>query len=880
MSAGGGGGGGGYVKPSDAKNNESPEQYIARKKAEEAEEKEEAHKGEEVIKGVAGQAEVQLKHISEAPSARATETRFVNRQKEIISSLRMLQPDKASLFSRGGTALDKWKEPAVEIAFDCAGLTMFGDLREMSMEKMKNDMGWVFNISGMKRGRGVEELTDEQKRLKFIDCVEALLKQTLAEGIYATTAIPRAIFQLGFDNNPGAVVGAIGANFLLRWAGWKLLTSIGEQLIGAISFRGLTLSDVVGLFQEVLNSPKESINAALGSLLNQFGVPEELRAAYIAAVASYAYDQIQLGISTIAVTSISIAFGTQLLPFHNQVVDAAGNLVNENLAPGGVLERVLGQQAAHQGPLGDADNFTLELSRHLKRAFALVCNISTSLASQSILAMYATVFFVRSPPGTGGFDRLISIVGRGSGAAGGVLVDAAKRASPANNPQYEAVRFVFGCINLNLNRDDGENLARVAVFQSSTTSRMIKILNEALKSKNDNLPFNRLFLKDDCATYLLALIKTDTQRQLNMENLMGLFQNLGLLESGLTREAIDELSENFKSFSSKSSVNHTPTESSQLIRQQIINETGNEILEEAVNVFKSAAGTLHGKVFPSVAVAFGQSEETVTPAKVSERQKLVNKLVKHASNIPAIFDVNLTWQVESGAMSLQEAEASRAEFGPQMNECSTQLVKAYTTHLATTSAIDVTEFVTNTQLALKETSNSLVTKSKQTVIAACGACINFAAESAIILRRAGSTGMSWVKGFFRCVAPAVPEDQFERVVAAAGGGGGSDTDAAGAAAAAAAAVADVVNPDTAAQQLEMAAIAQSEMNKAEGGADGTGEGNESSDMAKDGGRSRSRKRSASKRTRRKGVAKKQKSNKNKRKSRRYVRRASSRKSRK
>lgn len=47
-----------------------------------------------------------------------------------------------------------------------------------------------------------------------------------------------------------------------------------------------------------------------------------------------------------------------------------------------------------------------------------------------------------------------------------------------------------------------------------------------------------------------------------------------------------------------------------------------------------------------------------------------------------------------------------------------------------------------------------------------------------------------------------------------------------------------------------------------------------------GGRSRSRKRSASKRTRRNGVAKKQKSKKNKRQSRRYVRRASSRKSRK
>jgi hypothetical protein len=86
------------------------------------------------------------------------------------------------------------------------------------------------------------------------------------------------------------------------------------------------------------------------------------------------------------------------------------------------------------------------------------------------------------------------------------------------------------------------------------------------------------------------------------------------------------------------------------------------------------------------------------------------------------------------------------------------------------------------------------------------------------------------------------------------------------------------NIDIALDQAVPAPVGEVEVDPAHAvGRQGDGE---NSDIAKGGGRSRSRKRSASKRTRRNGVAKKQKSKKNKRQSRRYVRRASSRKSRK
>jgi hypothetical protein len=242
-------------------------------------------------------------------------------------------------------------------------------------------------------------------------------------------------------------------------------------------------------------------------------------------------------------------------------------------------------------------------------------------------------------------------------------------------------------------------------------------------------------------------------------------------------------------------------------------------------------------------------------------------------------------------MNDEEAADSLAEFGEQMNQCSMALVNACTTRLAT-NASDIANFVTESQSILKDTSISLSTKSKKTVIAACGACVNFAAESANFMRRAGSAVGGWVRGFFSsCVAPAVPPAEFDRVVAAAAAQHVSGSVSVArvadevarvadevAAAAAASSSSAPFNQESVNVQLEMAAIAesslrnaQSSLQNAEGGA-----GDHRDRMGSGG--SRSRKRSASKRTRRhKGVAKKQKSKKNKRQSRRKARRSSSRK---
>jgi hypothetical protein len=848
---------GGVVRPSDVLPNESPEEYMQRK-------------SQEAVQS----AQNSQQQLQALPGNQAAE-KFALRQREIISTLQMMQTGRASRTERTLVALNQWKKPAVQIAFDCAGLTMFGDLREMSMGEMRGAMPWVFESHPQ------SPPNPEENRKKFIDCVEALIKETLADGINTATAIPRAIFQLGFDNNPLAVGGAIGANFLMRWAGWKLLTSIGEQLIGAISFHNLTLGQVVEGFQNVLMQPQENINAALSDLLGQFGVPEDLRQAYLASIAGYAYDQIQLGISTIAVTSISIAFGTNLLPYHNQFVDAAGNLLDPDLDPDGVLSQLLAAEAVVQGPLSGAANFTLELSRYLKRAFALLGNTSGRVVAQSILSMYGIVFFVRSTPGMGVFDKFLSIVTRVSAAAGTTLTGAAARVSPAEQQQFEAVKFVFGCVGLDLNNADGKNRARIAVFQSCTTHRMIKILNDVLKGTKNRREFDGLFLNYDCAKYLLDLIGIDSQGQLNMANLTTLFQRLGLLQSELTVENIAALSENFKSFSTKCSVVDGRSQDSMEAMQQIIDEAPSDFAYQAAEVFFEPVNGAIGEGLSGIGSLTGNGEETATPEQVLEREKRMASLLEYAAALPVEFARYLDKEVERGIMTHAEAAESKEEFGEHMNKCSTELVNAGTTRLAT-NAKDIADFVTESQRILKETSMSLSTKSKATVIAACGACVNFAAESANVMRRAGSAVGGWVRGFFTCVAPAVNEEQFNRVVvaaAAAAGGGGAP--AAASAAAVAASVARGPHQDAVKVQLEMAAIAQSSLQSAGGGAaavQGGVAGGDVDVMNRQGGRSRSRKRSASNRTRRrKGVAKKQKSKKNKRQSRRKVRRSSSRK---
>ena len=313
---------GGAPKPDDALPGETREQYEARKR---------------LLEAACSSAEQQQRDLDGLEIVLKDDPAFRTRQAAIVSSLRMLQQGRPSLSDRAGAAFDKWKEPVVQVAYDAAGLVLFSDLNDLPIGDMKHNIPWAFHQTNLplKKQRiqqasqpPLQPPTDEDHRKKFIDCVEQLLKQTLADGIYSPTAIPKAIFQMGFDESFLAVGAAIGTSFLLRWAGWKLLTGIGQQLIGTISFGRLTLGEVVTAFQGVLSSPQDTISEAFRGVLEQFGVPENLRSAYIAAVANYAYDQLQTVISTIAVTSISIAFGTRLSPFHQEFVDAAGNLVN------------------------------------------------------------------------------------------------------------------------------------------------------------------------------------------------------------------------------------------------------------------------------------------------------------------------------------------------------------------------------------------------------------------------------------------------------------------------------------------------------------------------------------------------------------------------
>jgi hypothetical protein len=917
---------GGIVRPLGVKQGETPEMYFKRI-AREQEAAIEAMQ-ESTMMNVSARAVQRSVVDVDGNEANPQSKEYNDRNKRAIDALKLLQRGRASTVDRTFDALNQMKIPAVEAAFPHIRDVMFGldNLENMTIEEFFEKFEFV-------KPANFETLQPNQKaeiQAKFIECLERWIKEAIAASINSITAIPKAIYELGFGN-PFALAGAVGANIFFQWSAQNVLSSVGERVIGAISFNKYTLGQVTESFKALLRlSDPAEIVKGLDQLLQNYGVSDEnLRKAYIDCIKTYSLEQLYTVISTLSVTTLRLGFGTNILSAGiNGFFDRAGTLINPNLDPQ-TEARLNSLLPNHPGPLRDMANYSIEILRILKRAFACVCNTSASIVSQSILGVCGTVMFLRAPSGQGSYDRLLRIVSNVSTAIGTKAVDRASSISPGDKRHYEIVQLLFSFIGLKLSDDERKNQNTVRYFRMNTTARMLKILISKKPGMKETVS---LFLDRECSEYLYGCIGEDEHRLPKMDTFTIVLQSLTVLESDLTTTAVDALSKNYKAFSRAETAFHTPSQASLDIAIDVMNQADSMLehlrsqASEITGFEMEDVGVVIGEGIQGIAVASRLEDLEASSIEVRKREIVKRNIAHHAAMISITF--------EEGINRLSEPDQVVAmdNYSEDINDAGTRIVDAlysgekdHDPKIATFIDFLVDQEKPEPEL-LREIGDAISTVTKAVIDKAPDSVDNARIAGAAV----GSAGRTFVngacsalttvvgapvfvgKGLFNlgkrlfysvisgAAAPDVndqlqanyngiagaaaavvnnPADSKPKVdnlvhslqpdIAAAATGskrGRNDLEKAEAAGAAAA----VANEGVAAL-----AIAISDASRG----DAAAAGRIDSDAAQGGGgRSRSRKRSASKRTRhRKGVAKKQKSKKNKRQSRRKVRRSSSRK---
>jgi hypothetical protein len=442
------------------------------------------------------------------------------------------------------------------------------------------------------------------------------------------------------------------------------------------------------------------------------------------------------------------------------------------------------------------------------------------------------------------------------------------------NPDDETNRLIAALMGITINRDttNADLEKALGSFSQEISENMLNILRKGFRGNKVVVVKHKWSFLDQPRFDLLCRVFVQRAQGgeggVNMERFQSFCQHMPLFRSALTTERVADRSGRPLEIPDSQLVAGPGPDSMAQMDAQIL--TADPVTTELLNGVRSrlqSFGESYMGAASSVAVLAGASDGPATdPKEVIQRVTEDNKLKEYQTSIQGAIDHYLEEEVSAERLTPDQRNSIGEELNRRVNALNMADIRSYILSQEPHSGVPQplsSSLGTFFNQQIPETLQSVRDTVKNAIIRGAGnltaslynAVMNSGAATAALARDCMNR---FRRGIF------VPAHLVAEVQPGEAPAPGPEE--------------LLQNIDIALDQAVPAPVGEVEVDPAHAvGRQGDGE---NSDIAKGGGRSRSRKRSASKRTRRNGVAKKQKSKKNKRQSRRYVRRASSRKSRK
>jgi len=854
------------------------------------------------------------------------QSEFKRKEREVMACLSLLQREGPDRFTRASVAVNSVKRPVIAASWPHLKPILTGVIEDMSTDEFMRSFSWAFTEQVKGRLRTVRrgDLSDQEIQRLLTNGFDMLVQEAFSDSISIISAVPTAVNQFLFDDNPAAIGGAIAGNMLLQWAGTEVLAMLANNIIGYITFGQMSLYSVMENFRSLYSlSHQEVLTAFSNLLITVFRVPVMMVDPYIAYLKQFTLDQIRNMIATIAIASINLGYGKGLA---ERGINSIKGRLNIDAQAGAALLNILPDVPDPLRRIVDFSRIVLDL---IRRSFIYLLNTTTSLAMDSIKAMFFTICFTRSIPGQGVFDRASAGVARASGSLGNFVVENAQALSPQTDPQKEILKFLLKCLQMNFTQDSEHNQLLYQKFKCETINRMRNILME-IQNTTGSKAYIGVFLDDEYAKFL-GIVIGQVDKQLNIANFMSLCNACNFFASGLNSAALAILVRCFTPIVKAETVEFDPSEESMDLAANVL-ATEFKQSKSALNTGKTAvtAGVQNfsEEVLQPAIVAGGTffSEEPRSAFDINYELGLTQALLTSVGALSVNHLDNLKKQRNFGQITEEEYTALYTEFKTPIDDFQKRLIRIISANpgkevdspvagiikfaLASSSekspppgnlmqgmVSSLGEFKNDLKKIAKKTikgvSEAALVSCTTSLVKGGAKCLFDSCAEVISLGNSKSRLLfNSFKSYFR-PDPAIRVDAqaFQRVVDAVPAGDDAIDEAVAAAVGADANVVDRASIESSA--IAVSALDDSaervENEGAVSGAKGDGDQPGGGGMAAQGGivskgdakkhgGGRSRKRSASKRTRRrKSTTKKQKSKKNKRQSRRKARRSSSRK---
>jgi hypothetical protein len=243
------------------------------------------------------------------------QSEFRRKESEVMACLSLLQRTGPDRFTRTLVALNSVKRPVIAASWPHLKPILTGVIEDMNTDEFMRSFSWAFTeqVKGrlrMRRG----DLSDQEIQRLLTNGFDMLVQEAFSDSISILSAIPTAVNQFLFDDNPAAIGGAIAGNMLLQWAGTEVLAMLANNIIGYITFGQMNLYSVMENFRSLYSlSHQEVLLTEFSNLLiTVFRVPVMMVEPYIAYLKQFTLDQIRNMIATIAIASINLGYGKRL----------------------------------------------------------------------------------------------------------------------------------------------------------------------------------------------------------------------------------------------------------------------------------------------------------------------------------------------------------------------------------------------------------------------------------------------------------------------------------------------------------------------------------------------------------------------------------------
>jgi hypothetical protein len=738
-------------------------------------------------------------------------------------------------------------------------------------------------------------VTTEEQQTRFITCMDLLIQEAIINKIPLNDAIVKSMSQLIWnDSLSRCAFGVVGtyisiilardslllfANSVLRTISVGHLTLDQLTLYCAYVYNNCTSENLIDLLVYLGAGNTDAAKEYLKTLLKFVDVQVKyiVMLIYILGLQTFSGQRpisphIQILLDEMAARGARPAAGAHPVGYQIPSQDAARANIQRGLAPDAAAAAAAPPAVPPAGQAGNSIwNGSVEAFNLVREGITSFFMRGFNFTASSVTDIFK-LYGARGSHGQGFFVHLNNALQALSNTGGRAIQARAGVVNP--NLDEETNRLIAALMGITINRDttNADLEQALGLFSREISENMLKILREGFRrDKVAVVKHKWSFLDEPRFSELQTVFVQRAQGGgggVNMERFQSFCQHMPLFRSALTTERVADRSGRPLELSDSQLVAGPGEDSMAQMDAQIL--TADLLTTELLNGVRSRLqrfGESYMDAAGKVAVLAKASGEPATnPKEVIQRVADNKKLQEYQTNIIGSIEKYLEEELRAGQLSQEQRSLISEDLRQRVNALNMDHIRNYIISQDPRSGVPQTltyslgnffnrPIPAGLQSVRDTVKNAIIRGAGNLTASLYNAVMNSGAATATLARDCMNRIRLSIFEPAHIVAEVPPGE-----------------------APAPGPQALLQNIDIALDQAVPAPVGEVEVDPAHA-VDRQGDG-ENSGMDKSGGRSRSRKRSASKRTRRNGVAKKQKSKKNKRQSRRYVRRASSRKSRK